>query len=74
MDSYTTLQGDTFDKIAKQLYGNERRMDILVAANMQHAATAVFGANLRLSVPPLPEALLLAETDAAGLPPWRKAP
>ena len=30
MNTYTTIQGDMWDSIAKKVYGTERAMDILM--------------------------------------------
>ena len=43
MNTYTTIQGDMWDSIAKKVYGTERAMDILMKANPEHLSVAVFG-------------------------------
>ena len=35
---YTTRQGDTWDILAHDIYGSEKLMHILIAANPTHAA------------------------------------
>lgn len=65
--SYTTVQGDTWDRIAKRLYGDERRMDKLIQANPDRRATLVFSAGIVLSVP------AVDTTQTAELPPWKTA-
>lgn len=42
MTEYVTKQGDTWDAIAKRLYGDERFLDVLIRANINHRKTVVF--------------------------------
>ena len=53
---YTTKSGDTWDVIAKEVYGNEYRADVLMAANPQEIDTFIFNAGV--------------ERDGL-LPPWK---
>ena len=64
--TYTTIQGDMWDGIAKGMYGTERAMNILLEANQQHNNTVIFSAGVVLTVPDYdpPRAELL--------PPWRR--
>ena len=39
---YQTIQGDTFDKIAKKIYDDEFLMDVLIKANPEHSRTVIF--------------------------------
>lgn len=57
---YTTKSGDTWDVIAKEVYGSEYRADVLMAANPQEIDTFIFS-----STPALEE-----ERDGL-LPPWK---
>lgn len=66
MDKYVTVQGDTFDVIALQFYGDELRAGELIAANPQHAGTVMFAAGVALQIPQL------AEVAPSTLPPWRR--
>lgn len=70
MKTYTTIQGDMFDRIAKTVYGDEKRMDALLEANPGHIGTVVFPAGVALNIPDLPT----ASADTGGLPPWRARP
>ena len=64
--TYTTIQGDCWDGIAKKMYGSEAGTNILLEANSTYAETAVFGAGGVLNVPDyMPQ-----KTDL--LPPWRR--
>lgn len=65
--TYTTTQGDTWDRIAYALYGDEHRMSELIKANIAHAETLVFSAGVVLAVPEQGKA-----KPAASLPPWRR--
>lgn len=66
METYTTIQGDMWDGIAKKVYGTESGMNALLKANMQYRSTVIFSAGIILSVP---EYTALV-TDK--LPPWRR--
>ena len=63
--AYTTKSGDTWDAIAKQVYGSEYHADILMAANPDKVDTFLFGAGVVLATPALQE-----ERDGL-LPPWK---
>jgi len=64
--TYTTIQGDCWDGIAKKMYGSEAGTNILLDANSTYAETAVFGAGVVLNVPDY----VPPKTDL--LPPWRR--
>ena len=52
--TYTTIQGDTWDSIAYDLYGDEKYMKYLIEANWSLLETLVFSSGTVLSVPDLP--------------------
>lgn len=66
MKTYTTIQGDEWDKISYRIYGSEYFMTKLMDANPEYIDTAVFSSGVILKVPeveaPLPSAL----------PPWKR--
>ena len=63
--AYTTKSGDTWDVIAKEVYGDEYHADVLMAANPQHIDTFIFGSGVVLTTPEL-------EEERDGLqPPWK---
>lgn len=64
--TYTTIQGDCWDGIAKRMYDSEDGTNVLLDANEQYADTAVFGAGVVLTVPDYEP----PKTDL--LPPWRR--
>lgn len=64
MSTYLTTQADTWDSIAYRLYGQERHMHELVAANPEHLDVLVFPAGVELRVPHV-------QSKAKELPPWK---
>lgn len=62
---YTTKSGDTWDVIAKEVYGSEYHADVLMAANPQEIGTFIFNAGVELNTPALKE-----ERDGL-MPPWK---
>lgn len=48
---YTTKSGDTWDVIAKEVYGSEYHADVLMAANPQEIDTFIFDAGVELNTP-----------------------
>ena len=63
---YETKQGDMWDGIAKESYGTEKAMNVLLEANQQYDSVVVFGANVVLTVPDY----TAPKSDL--LPPWRR--
>lgn len=63
--AYITKSGDTWDMIAKEVYGSEYHADVLMAANAAHIETFIFQDGVELSTPAL-------EEERNGLlPPWK---
>lgn len=62
-----TKQGDTWDILAKKLYGDERYMDELIKANLHLRKTAIFSAGVVLQVPSIDTA---SQVDETKLPSW----
>jgi len=69
MATYTTIQGDTWDIISKQVYGNELFMDVLIKANINHRKTVIFSAGVVLEVPEIDTTS--TEYDV-NLPVWKR--
>lgn len=63
--AYTTISGDTWDVIAKKVYGNELKADVLMAANPNHIETFIFSAGAELNTPEL------TQERSGTLPPWK---
>lgn len=66
MSSYTTVLGQTWDMIAKEVYGNEKHADFLMENNPEKLHIFVFSSGEVLNTPELPE-------RAGQLPPWRQS-
>ncbi|MGM9917605.1 tail protein X [Anaerotignum sp.] len=66
MKEYITQAGDQWDMIAKKVYGNELRADILMQNNMELLDIYEFDAGTVIRCPELEKA---ATED---LPPWRR--
>lgn len=66
MTQYTTIQGDTWDMIAKKIYNDEALTGILMGANFDLLDTLVFSSGVVLNIPEKPAAV---NND---LPPWRR--
>jgi phage tail protein X len=63
--TYTTVQGDTWDQIARRLYGDELAMHHLIAANPRQRNVLIFSAGTVLTAPAVDTA------QTAALPPWK---
>lgn len=64
MSNYTTIQGDTWDMIAKKVYDDESYTSLLMESNPQLLDYFVFPEGIVITVPEKPE-----ETD--DMPEWR---
>lgn len=65
--TYTTIQGDMWDGIAKKVYGTENAVNVLLEANQQYHAVVVFSADIKLVIPDYK-----AQANTSILPPWRR--
>jgi len=65
MEQYTTVQGDTWDIIAKKVYGNEKYAGYLMENNRLLLEYMIFPGGITLDIPELTE-----ETDP-DLTIWR---
>ena len=66
MQTYTTIQGDCWDMIAKKVYGNEKYASYLMENNLPLIDTFMFKSGVVINTPELKEEVI--ET----LPDWRK--
>ena len=64
--TYTTKQGDAWDAIAFQVYGDVKYTGYLMQVNFPHLDTFLFDAGVILQTPDLP-----ADDDLANVPIWR---
>lgn len=62
---YITKSGDTWDVIAKEVYGSEYHADVLMAANPEHIGTFAFASGVTISTPEL------TQERNGLLPPWK---
>ncbi len=71
MQHYTTVQGDTWDLIAKAVYGNEMQAQVLMEEreNITLLDTEVFSAGVQVAVPDINNAG--SSVDNTELPEWR---
>ena len=70
MDTITTVSGDAWDTIAKRVYGDERKAQILMEAreNVRLLDIQIFSTGVAVVVPDIPQ----ETADADDLPNWRK--
>lgn len=66
---YTTVQGDTFDIIARfHAYGEEKMASYIIKANPDYSDVIIFDAGIMLRIPVLNNA-----DSPESLPPWRRS-
>ena len=64
---YTTREGDTFDALALEMYGEETLAHYIIEFNPDFADVLIFDANVALRLPIVED----VETPDT-LPPWRR--
>ena len=69
MKTYETVAMDTWDIIAKRVYGSEALMDQLIRANLQRRKTVFFSAGVVINVPDIDTGSM---EFAENLPPWKR--
>lgn len=62
---YRTVLGDTWDIIAKKVYGDEKAAGWLMKKNPRQLGTAIFTDDVYIYTPPLPA------VEDGELPDWR---
>lgn len=68
-NTYTTVQGDTWDLISYKLFGSEVFTSELMALNYARRMITVFPSGILLSVPEIDTS---AQTKELDLPPWKR--
>lgn len=63
---YMTVLGDTFDKIAKLKYGDEKLAIHIIEANIEYSNVIIFGAGVKLKIPDI------VVPRTSNLPPWKR--
>lgn len=66
-DIYVTTQGDCWDLLAYELYGDEKYMQLLIEANWPLLDVLVFPSGVEIYVPDMPD-----EEDDESSPFWRQ--
>lgn len=66
-ESLTTVEGDTFDRLALEYYNDEKLASEIIGANLDYCTTLIFEAGVTLRIPILDD----VETPET-LPPWRR--
>ena len=64
---YTTREGDTFDALALEMYGEETLAHYIIEFNPDYADVLIFDANVAIRLPIVED----VETPDT-LPPWRR--
>jgi nucleoid-associated protein YgaU len=64
---YVTKSGDTWDGIAKIVYDDEMRADVLMAANREYNDVYQFDSGVQLVTPEV-----TVKTEVENMPPWKK--
>ena len=65
--TYTTVQGDMWDKIAFYQLGDAKYTDVLMRENPKHRNVYVFSSGIVLTIPDIEETV-----TGDDLPPWKK--
>ena len=63
----TTVEGDTFDRLALEFYKDEKQAGLIIQANLDYCDVLIFEAGIGLDIP-IVDVIDLPET----LPPWRR--
>ena len=63
---YTTLQGDTWDMISIDFYGNPNLSFVIINANLELSEYIVFDGGIELKIPIIPDFI-----SPSTLPPWK---
>lgn len=66
---YKTIQGDTWDILAKKLLGSEMHMSGLIRANPDYQEYVIFPAGIELNIPEVEQ---ITAQEESMLPPWKR--
>lgn len=66
---YKTIQGDTWDILAKKLLGSEMYMSDLIRANPDYQEYVIFPAGIELNIPEVEQ---ITAQEESMLPPWKR--
>ncbi len=62
----TTRQGQAWDQLAKEGYGDELRLDVLLPENVDEMDALIFGGDVRVAMPDAPS------VKVSATPPWER--
>lgn len=65
-NTYTTIQGDTWDKIAYQTLGSEYLLPLLFEVNYQYRKVVIFSGGIVLNIPEVETAEVTERPDWLG--------
>ena len=65
MDTYITLQGDTWDMISHKAYGTSKYTGLLMQNNYQLLDIFIFSSGIEVKIPEI------IENNNLGMPIWR---
>ena len=71
MNTYKTIQGDTWDSIAYKIYGDEKYTDFLMQNNFELLDIFVFKAGTIVNTPELPDSQSKVEENYDEDYDWR---
>jgi phage tail protein X len=63
---YTTKEGDTFDSLALNFYGEEKYSLFIMQLNPDSISTLIFDYGVKLKIP------IITINDTSTLPPWKR--
>lgn len=65
-NTYVTVQGDTWDKIAYETLGSEYLLPILLEANSAHREVYIFSGGITLNIPEIDTSEVTERPDWLG--------
>ncbi|KYD02633.1 hypothetical protein B4102_0227 [Heyndrickxia sporothermodurans] len=65
-NTYTTIQGDTWDLIAYRTLGSEYLLPLLLEENQKHRATLIFSGGVVLTIPDIDTSEITDRPDWLG--------
>jgi hypothetical protein len=66
MANYTTVQGDTWDKIALKTLGSEYLLPLLLEENSKYRTTLIFSGGIELNIPDIDTSDITDRPDWLG--------
>lgn len=63
---YITKQGDMYDNISKEIYGDENYASVLIQLNPNYRRTVIFEDEVEILAP------YITKKSTSNLPPWKQ--